>query len=276
MKNQTGIDVTSREQPERYHVASVKSAFDILFAFVDSPTHPSEIGVSELARQTGQTKNQTFRLLQTMASLGVVSQNPQHRTWSLGYRLLELGSAAHAGLTLVDAAKSSLDWLHCESGDQVILGVLTADFATIPVDIRTGPDMPLLGEVGSRFALHAGAGSKLLLANSTPGYIEEYLRVAAPLKRFTPYTCVQPSLVREECNRIRSEGFALSFKDLHPNRYSVAVPVRGRDGQVVAGISMSSPATRFGEEDRRRKLELLRKASTDVTIRLGGIAPRLV
>jgi DNA-binding IclR family transcriptional regulator len=133
-----------------------------------------------------------------------------------------------------------------------------------------------VGDVGSRFALHAGAGSKLLLANSPLEYIEEYLRVAAPLKRFTPNTCVQPSLVRQECDRIRAQGFALSFRDLHPNRCSIAVPVWDRDGQVVAGISISSPATRFGEEDRRRKLELLRKASADVTIRLGGSASQLL
>ena len=274
MDHITVIEPLRQDQDERYHVASVKSAFDILFAFLESQPESGEIGVSELARQTGQTKNQTFRLLQTMASLGVVSQDPHRRTWSLGYRLLELGSAAHTSLNLVDAAKPTLDALHGELGDHVILGVLTADFATIPIDMRAGIDMPPLGEVGSRFALHAGAGSKLLLAHSDPDYIEEYLRVAAPLKRFTPYTCVQPSLVREECMRIRADGYALSFKELDLNRCSIAVPVIDRDGEVIAGISISSPASRFGEEDRRRKLDLLRKASTDVTIRLGGIAPR--
>jgi IclR family KDG regulon transcriptional repressor len=271
----TPVDPRRRDQAERYHVASVISAFDILFAFLECQPDSSEIGVSELARRTGQTKNQAFRLLQTMASLGVVTQDPRRRTWSLGYRLLELGSAAHTSLNLVDAAKPTLDALHGELGDHVILGVLTADFATIPIDIRIGIDMRPPGEIGSRFALHAGAGSKLLLAHSDPDYIEDYLRVAAPLKRFTQYTCVQPSLVREECTRIRADGYALSFKELDLNRCSIAVPVMDRDGEVIAGISVSSPASRFGEEDRRRKLELLRKASTDVTIRLCGIAPRL-
>jgi DNA-binding IclR family transcriptional regulator len=269
----TRIEPISRDYAERYRVASVESAFDILFAFLASQPASGEIGVSELARQTGQTKNQTFRLLQTMASVGVVIQNPERRTWSLGYRLLELGSAAHTSLNLVDAARPTLDELHGELGDHVILGVLTADFATIPVDMREGVGMRPLGEVGSRFALHAGAGSKLLLAHSEQEYVEDYLRVASPLKRFTPYTCVQPSLVREECTRIRVDGYALSYKELDLNRCSIAVPVRGRDGAVVAGISVSSPASRFGEEDRRRKLNLLRRASTDVTTRLGGVAP---
>ncbi|MCC6944521.1 MAG: IclR family transcriptional regulator [Thermomicrobiales bacterium] len=256
-------------------MSSVKSAFEILFAFLDSSSERGELGVSELSRLTGQTKNQTFRLLQTMSSLGVVTQDPKHRTWALSYRLLELGSAAHSRLSLVDSARESLDTLHRELGDQILLGVLTGGFATIPVDVRRGIDIRPIGEIGSRFVLHAGGGSKLLLAFSPPEYIEEYLRVAAPLKRFTANTCVQPSLVREECARIRSQGYALSFQDLSLDRCSIAVPIRDRDGEVIAGISASSPVSRFGEEDRQRKLELLRKASADVTNRLGGFASQL-
>ena len=57
----TVIEPLRQDQAERYHVASVKSAFDILFAFLEFQPDSSEIGVSELARRTDQTKTQTFR-----------------------------------------------------------------------------------------------------------------------------------------------------------------------------------------------------------------------
>lgn len=258
-------------EPEApYQIASVRSAFELLFAFLQANLTNGEFGVSDLARRSGQTKNQTFRLLQTMISVGVVVQNSESRTYSLGYRLLELGAAAQAKSNLVHAARATLDRLVMDTGDRIILGRLTADFATILLDSRDmGPQVTNNRAVGARFALHAGAGSKLLLAYSTAEYIESYIRVASPLKRFTPYTCVQPSLLREECERIRSNGFSISFQDLDLYRCSIAVPIRDRNNDVIAGIGISSSVDKFGEEDRSRKLSMLITASEEISTRLG-------
>ena len=261
--------IQTRAEPS-YQVAAVKSAFDLLFAFLQSNANGGEFGVSDLARRSGQTKNQTFRLLQTMIASGVVIQNSANRTYSLGYRLLELGAAAHTRSNLVHAAQPALDRLVIDTGDRVMLGRLTADFATVLLDLRDmAPNIHNSRAAGDRFLLHAGAGSKLLLAYSTPEYIDAYIRASSPLKRFTTYTCVQPSLLKEECSQIRANGYAISFQDLDLNRYSIAVPVRDSHNEVIAGISMSSSADKFGEEDRTRKLAMLMNASREISTRLG-------
>jgi IclR family KDG regulon transcriptional repressor len=248
----------------------VLSAFELLFAFLKPPIGNGELGVSELARRCGQTKNQTFRLLQTMIAAGVVIQNPENRTYSLGYRLLELGAAAQSKSNLVHAARSTIDRMVLEPGDRINLGMLSADFATVLIDSRaTAYELPTYQTIGARFALHAGAGSKLLLAFSEPEYIEEYIRVASPLKRFTPYTCVQPSLLRQECEQIRENGYSVSFQDLELNRCSISMPIRDRHNDVIAGMSISSLASRFREEDRIRKLAMLRSACEEISTRLG-------
>lgn len=258
------------EQVSPYTVASVQSAFDLLFAFVDRHSENGRFGVSELARRCGQTKNQTFRLLQTMIAAGVVIQNPEDRSYSLGYRLLELGSAAQARLNLVHAARTTLNRLVTDTGDRINLGMLSANFATVLLDSRQvtfqTPEQPSVGE---RFALHAGAGSKLLLAFSTPDYFDDYIRTASPLRRFTPYTCVQPTLLKEECAQIRENGYSISFQDLELDRCSISVPIRDRQDDVIAGISISSSAARFREEDRTRKLAMLMSASEEISARLG-------
>jgi IclR family KDG regulon transcriptional repressor len=253
-----------------YQVAAVTSAFDLLFAFLQGNGKDGEFGVSELARRSGQTKNQTFRLLQTMIASGVVIQNSANRTYSLGYRLLELGAAAHAKSNLVHAAQPTLDRLVIDTGDRVMLGQLTAGFATVLLDLRDmAPNVHNSRAAGDRFLLHAGAGSKLLLAYSTPDYIDAYIRAASPLKRFTPYTCVQASLLKEECEHIRANGFAISFQDLDLNRCSIAVPIRDGHNEVIAGISMSSSADTFGEGVRKEKLAMLMSASEEISTRLG-------
>jgi IclR family KDG regulon transcriptional repressor len=267
-------EASPAEESSSYHVQSVLSAFELLFAFLKPPVGNGELGVSELARRCGQTKNQTFRLLQTMIAAGVVIQNPENRTYSLGYRLLELGAAAQAKSNLVHAARSTIDRVPIEAGDRINLGMLSADFATVLIDSRSlAYELPVYQTIGARFALHAGSGSKLLLAFSDPEYFEEYIRVASPLKRFTPYTCVQPSLLRQECAQIREQGYSLSFQDLELNRCSLSVPIRDRHNDVIAGLSMSSHSSRFREEDRHRKLAILRSACDEISKRLGYRKP---
>jgi DNA-binding IclR family transcriptional regulator len=255
-----------------YQIASVRSAFDLLFAFLQTNANGGEFGVSELSRRTGQTKNQTFRLLQTLMAAGVVSQNPDTRSYALGYRLIELGSAAQSRSSLVHAARPVLNRLVLSTGDRVMLGRLTSGFATILLDSRdTGPRAWERFSVGSRFALHAGAGSKLLLAYSSPEYLEEYLRIASPLKRFTRYTTVQPSLIREECEQIRLNGYCASCRDLEVEACSVSVPIRNHAGTVIAGLSISSAADTFGEEVRSRNLAMLIAASEEISAKLGHL-----
>jgi IclR family pca regulon transcriptional regulator len=47
-----------------------------------------------------------------------------------------------------------------------------------------------------------------------------------------------------ELDRVREQGWALIDGELEPGLRSVAAPVRGRDGTVVAAINVSSSATR--------------------------------
>lgn len=270
MTTTTDRPATTTGPATSYQIASVRSAFDLLFAFLQANGNGGEFGVSELARRTGQTKNQTFRLLQTLMAVGIVSQNPETRSYSLGYRLIELGSAAQTRSSLVHAARPVLDRIAVATGERIILGRLTSGFATTILDMRDSANSvwdPFT--IGARFALHAGAGSKLLLAYSPAEYIEEYLRVAAPLKRFTRYTTVQPSLIREECEQIRANGYCFSYRDLDINRCSICVPIRNHSGEVIAGLSISSIADQFGEEVRARNLATIRAAADEISLLLG-------
>lgn len=261
-------EVAPFESP--YRVASVASAFDVLFTFLREGNDLDRMGVSELARKCGQTKNQTYRLLQTMAECGIVVQNPEDRTYSLGYRLIELGAAARIRSNLIHVARPILAKLAQETGCLVNLGMLTADFATVLLDSWRGEQSPTeTPPPGKRFALHAGAGSKLLLAHSSDDYFNDYIRVASPLKRFTPYTCVQPSILRQECAQIRINEYALSFQDLDLQRCSLAVPISDESREVIAGISAITRPEAFGEEDRRRYLALLKAAAEEISTRLG-------
>ena len=89
-----------REMPQP-RVQSLDRALDLLEALAGA----DELGVSEIAAQTGLVPSTAHRLLGTLVARGYAAQNPTTGRYLLGYKLLELtsgvqdrlGAAAHGG-----------------------------------------------------------------------------------------------------------------------------------------------------------------------------------
>lgn len=250
----------------KYQIQSVMRATVLLNAFLEPP---HRFGVTELSRATKLTKNQTFRLLQTFLSANYVVQDPQTKTYSLGYRLVELGAAAQRGSTLTQAAAPVLDALAEQTGETVHLVKRADERSAICLDKRDSRwALQISARVGGRFPLHVGSTPKLLLAYAPEDVIDSYLNGDTPLTRFTPKTRTEPDDLRAELERIREQGFAQSEEELDPGVCSIAAPVRGRCGEVIAAVSVAAPITRVGLIERRRITEAVLAGAGEISRRL--------
>lgn len=90
-----------------YHVAAVDRAFSLLEVMAQYP----DLGVTELAERTGNTKSLVFRLLFTLEQRGYVHKSPDARTYRLGYRTLFLAEHTRRQSALIAAAAPVLDEL---------------------------------------------------------------------------------------------------------------------------------------------------------------------
>lgn len=232
----------------RYTVAAVARAIDLIDAFMQPP---HQFGLTELSKATRQSKNQTFRLLQTLADENVVVMDPNTKRYTLGYRVLEWGVMAHKGSPLAVAASPVLDRLVEDVGETIVLTARGSDLACICVDKRESGThaLQITARVGRRIPFHAGAGSKCILAFSSPEFIREYLDAASPLERYTERTITDPGKLLEELELIRHQGFSISDEDIDLGACSISAPITDHTGAVVAAISIASPKTRFSEED---------------------------
>ncbi|HET9016733.1 MAG TPA: IclR family transcriptional regulator [Thermomicrobiaceae bacterium] len=256
---------------EKYRVESVARAVVLLGAFLRPP---HRFGVTELSKATKLTKNQTFRLLQTLVQERLVVQDPDTRAYALGYRLVELGAVASTGSTLVQIANPVLDRLAAETGEAVNLVVRDDELSAISVDKRESRwRLQISARVGTRFDLHAGGTTKVLLAFSPPEAIERYIMERSPLKRFTPTTITDPDELRAELATIREQGYAVSDQDLDPGVCTVAAPIYSLTDEVFAAVSVAAPVTRFGPKERCRYAKATVAAAREISLRYGAFGP---
>lgn len=115
--------------------------------------------------------------------------------------------------------------------------------------------------VGSMRPLYCSAAGLVLLAFQNDTWCETYLR-GTQIKPFTPRTVTSKTQIRQNLERIREEGVAVSVGEAIPGAAGIAAPIVNADGSVSAALLIAAPADRL-----LRDLPALRKLIKDVAKR---------
>ena len=90
--------------------------------------------------------------------------------------------------------------------------------------------------------------------------VEEVLG-GGPLQRVTPTTVVMPGVLLDQLRRVRTDGYATEIEETTAGYGSVAVPIFGASGMLLASLSLTTPVVR---SDVARHAAALRTVSQKV------------
>ncbi|MFB7336872.1 IclR family transcriptional regulator C-terminal domain-containing protein [Streptomyces adustus] len=207
--------------------------------------------LSEVARACGLPRAAVRRLLLTLVDLGYVHSDG--RLFRLTPRVLELGYAYLAGLTLPQIARPHLEQLVADVRESSSLCLLDGDDIVYVARVPTRRIMAESITVGTRFPALVTSVGRAILAHAPDEDLDARLARACP-PPLAARTIVDPDALRAELRRVRRQGHALVDQELEEGLRSVAVPVRGRDGAVVAGVNIAVSAGRTTVAAVRRDL----------------------
>lgn len=207
----------------------------------------TSLGVSELSRRLGMTKNMVFRALNTLAEEGLVTREAQGGRYALGYGIFDLCTANLEITDIRSLCAPFLRRIHDLTGESVMLSIVVGH-SSVVVDGIEGRG-PLLSRVthGRPIPLHAGPGSRTLLAFLGDEEIRRYLEVRSPLEQVTPTTIVDPAALWDEILLVRARGYALGYRDNLSGVTGVAFPVFDADGVVQGAVSVGGPEDQFDD-----------------------------
>jgi IclR family pca regulon transcriptional regulator len=192
----------------------------------------------------------------TLAAEGYLDHLPSGE-YRPGVRTLTLGTAALRSLNLVDIATPKLQELGERTGETVNLAVLSGDQVLYLVRLRNSDLVTANIQVGSTLPAVATSIGKLLLA----GLDDDDLRSRITPESFAvqrgPNAKRTLAELRKELAVIRKQGWAIQDEELAHGLRSVAGPIAGSDGRVVAGVNVAVQARDW---DTERLVDELRPA----------------
>jgi IclR family pca regulon transcriptional regulator len=243
------VDLETSDKPG-YRVEALAKGLRILSLFDER--RPSW-RVTDLATASGLPMPTVYRVVMTLTSEGYLDHLP-NGDYRPGVRALTLGTAALRSLDLVGIATPKLQRLAEATGETVNLAVLNGDRVLYLVRLRNSDLVTANIQVGSTLpAVHTSIG-KLLLAHLDRDDLERRLDDSSFSASRGPNAKLSLAELTPELEAIREQGWAVQDEELAHGLRSVAGPVTGPDGRVVAGVNLAVPARDWSTQRIVREL----------------------
>jgi len=226
----------------------------------------------ELAHLLGFPVSTTYRLVSQLQQGHLLVRRGDGRYW-LSLKLLSYGGSVIDYLNLRDVALPYMRELCQEAGETVFLTVADTDAGVFIEKVESSVHtLRVHLEIGRREPLFAGASMKILLAH-LPQSQQRAVIERAKGYRLARGVRLDPIKLTEELERIRSNGWAASQEEMNDGEAGVSAAIRGRDGAVVAGLTISGAAVRFTPKRVLKLARLVLTAAERVSRDLGGALP---
>ncbi|MER5623915.1 IclR family transcriptional regulator [Streptosporangium sp. NPDC002544] len=202
--------------------------------------------LTEICRRAELPPATGHRLVGELVAGGFVERLPDG-SYRVGMLLWQIGAQAAEPRELRELALPYMEDLYAATRENVQLAVLRGDRALYVERLRGPTSVPIVSRVAGGLPLHATGVGKVLLAFADPETVERVL--AGELTPHAPNTVVDPTRLRTELEEVRRTGVACTQEEMSVGTCSVAVPVRGAGGRVVAALSLV--AWRHSADPRR-------------------------
>jgi DNA-binding IclR family transcriptional regulator len=227
----------SKEVKTRYTplVPAVQQGAEILICLAKSPTF--KMRLTDICQQVGIHKSKGYSILNTLKNFGFVEKDPQTKTYSLGPALVFLSGRVLDNIYNQEKVAPFLESLAKETQSTAFFGLIvdTHLFVMAKHEAYSGVNISI--RLGYRFPLTYRSHGKAILA-FLPHDEREQILASEKLWFYGEGDNAPLNMerLREEFIRCRQVGYAQDLGNQYPRYNSVAAPVFGHNGKVVACI----------------------------------------
>ena len=215
------------------YVASLERGLRVLQTF--SREH-SQLTLSEVATLTKLSPATARRSLHTLELLGYVGRSG--RKFLLRPKVLALGAGYLSAINAEVVLQPFLQAMVTEVGGSSSVTVLDNLEIVYIAHASANRAIRLTAGAGSRYPAYPTSMGRVLLAFEPPAALDAYFR-RATFARLTAATETNPDELRRILERVRASGYATVQDELDIGLVSVAVPIMGPNGRIVAAANSS-------------------------------------
>ena len=246
-------------------VRAVDRAIEILRAF--SGEKPS-MSVLEIQKEVRLSRPTVYRLLDTLASHGLIRAHGTPQRFSLDYGVGLLAQNWVAGLDPIAVGRPILKRLQEDTRETIGLNIVRGHQYVCALELPGPHALSMSRGIGPRDQLARGAGGKAILAFMTEKEIEAILRSA-------PKGLDKKALL-EDLAAVRRDKFSATRGEIFVGAVGIAAPYFDHTDHVAGSIIVTAAEARFSEDRIIKTARRVVESAVELSAALGHVAVRQV
>jgi IclR family pca regulon transcriptional regulator len=244
-------------------MTSLARGLAVIRAFADSRR---SLTIAQISQKTGIPRAAVRRCLHTLRQLGYADADMNN--FSLRPKILTLGYSYLSSTPLTVSSQPYLNNISRTLGESCSLAVLDDSEVLYVARSAASRVMSVALNTGSRLPAYCTSLGRAMLAHLPEDQLKAYFG-KVKLRAMTDKTVVSQKRLREILAGVREDGYALIDEELEVGLRSIAVPVRGAGGNVVAALNVGVQATRVSRRQMEEQfLPVLKRGAEELSILL--------
>jgi IclR family pca regulon transcriptional regulator len=194
-----------------------------------------QLTLSDVAKLVDLPRASVRRTLHTLVQLGYAETDD--RMFRLRPRVLNLAFAYLQSNAVTDIVQPALERLSKATGESCSAAVLDGEDITMIAHALPQRVLPVSGQIGFRLPAYATALGRVLLAALDDRALDKFLAQLKP-EKINKLTVTDKAQLRKIILDVRKSGFAVADQEVEIGFRSLAIPLRKRDGRVIAALNI--------------------------------------
>ncbi len=207
--------------------------------------------LSEVAARSGLTRAGARRILLTLLALGYVETDG--KWFRLTPRILDLGFAYLSSMPIWNLAEPVVERLVEQVKESSSVAVLDDADIVYVMRVPTHKIMKNSLGIGSRLPAFCTSLGRVLLSGLPDEEVRQRLDMA-PREPLTRHTVTDGEALMARIQQVRRQGWCLLNQELEEGLISVAAPLFGPQGRMVAALNLSGQANRTSARVMQERL----------------------
>jgi DNA-binding IclR family transcriptional regulator len=251
---------------DRYNIKTVERAFQILdFACEQS----GPVSIQDIGSALDINTNMTFRLLASLLNSGYMIKDPSTGLYSVSLKSLRLSRNALHSVEIRRVCMPYLELLWNVFPKANLNMAVYYQEDVLVIDRIDSQSLPRTYFTPGRTLPFHCTGLGKILTCTLPEEELDLLIKNRGLKQYTVNTITSAEGIKEELKRVRLEQVGRDRNEFISGDNCSAVPIYGKGGQIIAGISISALEPYMKEEEVEASIPKLRETAMKISYTMG-------
>lgn len=251
-----GFNLENIKGSGNYNIKSLMKSLQILENLIEQ----GSLSIGELSKLTGIAKSGIHRILGTFKEMGYVKQNLEDGKYYASIKIFELGNIVGDRIPFKSIARKNLEKLYERCNETVNVGILDNLDVVFLDKIMTKEPLRIVLDVGRVVPAYCTGMGKALLA-----YEENINFQDINFIKYSENTLDSAEKLKKELKLIREQGYSIDKEEYIKGLICMGVPVKKKNGDVVAAISIAIPAVRMDYKKMDEYIKMLMETSEKIT-----------